>query len=148
MISWSRFVWGQSGSSVGSWSGPFRFRSSSGRFQSGPVWSRFWGRCGGHLVQGRSTQHSKAVCVDHTYLLSGSANLSHNSKDHCYEFGIGTNLPAVLEEYEDFFNINWDRGVSYELADAEHAVRNRQERVAAKKSGSSTGVASHRGQGS
>ena len=72
---------------------------------------------------GRFTVHQKALLVDRSYAALGSGNATGNSRDRCYEFGIGTSDVGVVASLHSKLEELWEAGSALTLEAAQKAKR-------------------------
>ena len=65
--------------------------------------------------KGRRMCHQKCLVVDSSICLVGSANMTHNSRDHAYEFGVRSAQNATVNSCEAKITNLWSRGTPITL---------------------------------
>ena len=77
--------------------------------------------------KGRRMCHQKCLVVDSSICLLGSANMTHNSRDHAYEFGVCSTQNATVKSCEAKIANLWSHGtlITMDLAQQWLAAKTR-----------------------
>ena len=70
--------------------------------------------------------HQKCLVVDSNICLVGSANMTHYSRDHAYEFGVCCTQNATVQSCEAKITSLWDRGALVTEDEARRRQANRK----------------------